>query len=597
VTSRQLRRGKLVAPFGVGAIVDFPGEALMTAGLDAWRFPDGALDTTRIEDSRLANLLGVAHFRLPPDYDSHRQTIPFVRFPQWHVCQRCGGLTKLGLFSDRLPACQRSDTSQGLDRPCESLRSRLHRPRLVPTSQIVACSNGHMEDFPWAEWAHTTPGQRLVRGQTGCQVEHPRLRLKRTGRPGLVGLLVECVECGAKRSLYGSSGEGGLRGFACCGRRPWLGRHGSDPTPCHEPMQTLQRGASNMYFANVATSILIPPYSRRLRRMIDEPLVWQSLTDDCGPAGVPSRERIDTVARMRRVSTSALAEVVESKLRDLRNSGRHDDDRGFRSDEYLALRTADTDTSDELLLKRQSLSDYSLLVRSRFEQIVLVKKLTETRALTGFWRVNPTKGGEHDSGRRHLSLEPTDWLPAIQVRGEGVFFTLDRQAVEAWQAAAMRSDRGPLLARVSDRTNHDRTFLQVDSSPMLVLVHTLAHLLIRRLSYACGYGTAALAERLYVSHDPWMCGALIYTAAGDADGTLGGVVSQGRAGAFDATLEQALAEAEWCSSDPVCRESTGQGVNSLNLAACHTCALLPETTCELGNRLLDRIAVARFLNS
>jgi hypothetical protein len=50
----------------------------------------------------------------------------------------------------------------------------------------------------------------------------------------------------------------------------------------------------------------------------------------------------------------------------------------------------------------------------------------------------------------------------------------------------------------------------------------------------------------------------------------------------------ALRNAAICSSDPLCIESTGQGTNALNLAACHACALLPETSCEEGNLLLDR---------
>ena len=47
--------------------------------------------------------------------------------------------------------------------------------------------------------------------------------------------------------------------------------------------------------------------------------------------------------------------------------------------------------------------------------------------------------------------------------------------------------------------------------------------------------------------------------------------------------------------DPICIQSAGQGPESLNLAACHNCALLPETCCEHGNRLLDRGVVVGTL--
>ena len=85
-----------------------------------------------------------------------------------------------------------------------------------------------------------------------------------------------------------------------------------------------------------------------------------------------------------------------------------------------------------------------------------------------------------------------------------------------------------------------------------------------------------------------MCGVLIYTASGDSEGSLGGLVRQGEPGKLEDTIMAAIHNAEWCSSDPICIKSTGQGPESCNLAACHNCALLPETCCECGNRLLDR---------
>ena len=85
-----------------------------------------------------------------------------------------------------------------------------------------------------------------------------------------------------------------------------------------------------------------------------------------------------------------------------------------------------------------------------------------------------------------------------------------------------------------------------------------------------------------------MNGVLIYTASGDSDGSLGGLVGLGKAGQIEDTIASALKNALWCTSDPICSQSAGQGPESCNLAACHNCALLPETSCEKGNRLLDR---------
>ncbi len=131
------------------------------------------------------------------------------------------------------------------------------------------------------------------------------------------------------------------------------------------------------------------------------------------------------------------------------------------------------------------------------------------------------------------------------------------------------------------------------SFPRLVLLHTLAHLLINQLTYECGYSSASLRERLYVSPGgDGMNGLLIYTAAGDSEGTLGGLVRMGQPERFEEILRNAITNARWCSSDPVCMDSHGQGPDSCNLAACHSCALLPETACEEFNRFLDRGLVA-----
>ena len=124
-----------------------------------------------------------------------------------------------------------------------------------------------------------------------------------------------------------------------------------------------------------------------------------------------------------------------------------------------------------------------------------------------------------------------------------------------------------------------------------MMIHTLAHAMIKELTFSCGYGSAALRERLYCNIEnpnlP-MNGILIYTASGDSEGTLGGLVREADPGRFERLVEDALRRSQWCSNDPVCMESPGDGAASSNLAACHGCVLLPETSCEEGNRLLDR---------
>jgi hypothetical protein len=54
-------------------------------------------------------------------------------------------------------------------------------------------------------------------------------------------------------------------------------------------------------------------------------------------------------------------------------------------------------------------------------------------------------------------------------------------------------------------------------------------------------------------------------------------------------IDQALEQMQLCTSDPLCAEHTPlKGTTSLHWAACHACLFSPETSCERGNKYLDR---------
>ena len=170
------------------------------------------------------------------------------------------------------------------------------------------------------------------------------------------------------------------------------------------------------------------------------------------------------------------------------------------------------------------------------------------------------------------------------MQGEGIFFEFDGEAVEKWVEKPEVQARVKSL-REAYRKSRFRNNEEGELRPAFIL------LLINQLSFECGYGSSSIRERLYcekTSNEFGMYGVLIYTASGDAEGSLGGLVRQGESNRLEDTICNAIRNAVWCSSDPVCIQSLGQGPESCNLAACHNCALLPETCCECGNRLLDR---------
>ena len=231
----------------------------------------------------------------------------------------------------------------------------------------------------------------------------------------------------------------------------------------------------------------------------------------------------------------------------------------------------------------------------------MVPKLKETRALTGFSRLIPA-GGETDLKelRKKMSRNPVDWLPAIEVYGEGIFFEFNHETIQEWLRDENLKKRISLLDTALAKSKLYHHYSGASLKTEFVMIHTFAHLMINQLSFECGYGSSSLRERIYCEkydNRNEMHGVLIYTASGDSEGSLGGLVQQGKTGILENTIFAAITNARWCSSDPVCIESTGQGTDSCNLAACYNCALLPETSCECGNRLLDRGVVIGTLDN
>ena len=268
----------------------------------------------------------------------------------------------------------------------------------------------------------------------------------------------------------------------------------------------------------------------------------------------------------------------------------------FRRQEYEVLGgdVQEGYPKTNLLIRNADLLDYDQLIRDSFGRLSLVHKLRETRAFVGFSRVLPQGGPDNKPDPGLISRKPKSWLPATVVRGEGVFLQLREDRIQEWlkSAGGELDERIAKLASASSRSLTNATTEHGPVTPRLILLHTLAHLLINEFIFECGYGSASLRERLYSSDgaEP-MAGILIYTAAGDSEGTMGGLVRMGRPGRLETVLRRAIERGRWCSTDPVCIENTGQGPDNCNLAACHCCALLPETSCELQNRLLDRAVI------
>jgi hypothetical protein len=611
VSRHPLRRAQLIRPFGVGATTTFPdGVSLMVAGLDHWYREPAAgkpvnLDDFRIEEWRLQKRLGVDHLRLPPDHrpawrnrDARFNvdlTIPALRFPQQHVCRRCSRLHEVSL------------THRGRKR-CPSCETDGRFATMVQVQFVAMCERGHVQDFPFQEWAHrsTSPA---------C---HLPLRMYGTSGASLLSVFVSCA-CGARRNLAGATDaidtehtvlSYGLESedspYLCRGARPWLGGHHDEG--CSQSLRGGLRSAANVYFANTASSVYVPREHAGVppdvAASLDEPPVstWLRTLRDV---------QVEPTAEMLRGRFPGLIpDSVDDDSLDVLLAGgtgqtRADDpepetEEQFRLLEYQALSGP---RNDDRLTVRVPDTPYEPWLTGVVDKICLVERLRVTSAFTGFSRIRSdeetTSRDDLDRRAEMLWAQPPPpaerWLPASIVFGEGIFLRFDQSHLSSWVNRPDVIERAARLDETYSEVARHRRLADRTIPPSLIALHTFAHVLIDQLAFEAGYSAASLAERLYVSEMRGMAGLLIYTAAGDSEGTLGGLVRLGQPGLLEPIVQHALERTTWCSSDPVCAElgdAGGQGPDSCNLAACHDCAVLPETACEEFNRFLDRQLLA-----
>ena len=593
----SIRRDALISPWGVGAIVPFPeDESLMVVGLDFW-FRNGHTfnedDEFIIIDERLSKHLGGKVFVSPPDFRTYKQDekhadmkITAVRFPLWHYCPVCGNMEKIGPSSDRrrCPGDNRRNSSKGTY--CSNNNAKGKKlPYMVPERFIAVCEDGHIEDFPIMEWVHAKSGKEIP----------DRCKLYRStggSSASLSGIRYTCT-CGASANMSGAfsrdTGHGSALdkiGYKCSGNQPWLGKKAE--RGCGKSLSVLQRGASNVWFADIVSSVYIPwlpKYkNQNTKDCINKGVKKFASSTNAGEIDVELIKKY--VSAMKGIDEDIdSCQAVDEIIATLHNAGAENavqTDDEYRKQEFDVLISTVGKPDNELYVKNYKASEYNNL--HFLNSISLVHKLRETRVFTGFKRISP------ENTAANISIDNIPWLPAVKNSGEGIMFEFDYIALENW------SKNPKVQSRVQIIENNLRGCGQIQQeklNPSYILLHTFAHCLITALSNESGYSNASIREKIYCSkfsddNAPQMAGILIYTASGDSEGSLGGLVRQGMSGRIEGVIQRAIHDAQWCAADPVCIQSPGQGQYGCNLAACHNCALLPETSCENKNMLLDR---------
>ena len=590
-----VRPSHLLYASGVGAVVDLPSLSVLVRGLDLWDYSK-VVPVTIHEERLLAGVrrvLGtqVSELREPPipedeGYGASDQAmrvgIPVLPFPQWLRCTACDRLGRLEegslwKFVNRVKS--RPDLARFVHSQCPSRRSD---PIAVPARFVLACPAGHLDEFPWVSFAHG--GKACPEGSGG--------RLSMQDKAGNIGpnVVIRC-ECGAHRNMLQAVGpDAAARLPRCRGRHPHLGRFDAE-CPRAADVRTLVLGASNQWFAVSLSALHLPSKSQGMAADVQR--LWPVLRE------VKSEDQLDLALRMmpelvglRPAGKAAVWKAVEEH-RGTTDSGASEGPSDMRVAEYRALSEELGGTNHDDFTTRSAMVPPA--AEKLVEQVVLVERLRVSRAFVGFTRLDaPEWNQQTPEGMVQLANAPPTWVPATQTRGEGIFIRLREDVVSEWEKAA---DESPHVAALHAAYTRFRINRKLDPSgwpgARYLLLHTLSHMLIRQMSLECGYSSASLAERIYhdLDGEP-AAGILIYTAASDSEGTLGGLVALGEPDRFGGLFRAAIDGAGWCSSDPLCAEREPVDPDEfVHGAACHACLFLSETTCERGNRFLDRSVV------
>ena len=511
--------------------------------------------------------------------------IPAVIFPTWAVCKKCGLLHKNPW------AKQNKKLSDKVFCEGEGCNGQ--------PEQVTWCAvsnKGYLSDVPWHYLAHMN-GKGSECKERYAEPSYLRLVPNNAGKGRVV-----CTHC------KGYGFYEGAQWFAINHSQPWSKPKSSELGE-NEKTEVLEVNDPRVYSPKRMNALVIPPESRINRNSTMYRLYNNSeWRREYAKIKLPLRKK----ASLKAIATKYKCSVDDIKryLEEIEDGDPYSDENitsnGLTKDEYDAfLFELDSVAEDEDFITKHLTKDLYALkdelstddlkpLIDMIENHIIATKLREIQIFNGFTRGDQTPKDEERPSESQDSIVPpdivgeADWLPAIELFGEGIFFSLKESLISKWEDIPAIKIRAQEIATRYEKI--DQSF-DVEITPRFLLLHTLAHLLIRELESTAGYPAASLKERIYCSNCDKMAGVLIYTAVADIAGSLGGIVESGKPKSFLSLLDGVFKHAQWCSIDPVCSEHKGQGHGWLNRAACHCCALIPEPSCEYSNLFLDRVFI------
>lgn len=558
VTMGNLRPSQIISVFGPGSIVDTIKDSVTILDIDLWK-----LKGKRIKENRLSSYLGVEEFFVPKTVE--KQCIPVVSFPYMHVCSKCNTVFDiredfdLEDYKKYGPICFN----------CKSIS--------YPSRFITVCENGHMDDFPWEWWVHN--------GNSDCK---GKIKLYSFGNTStLSDMLAKCELCGAKRNMSGAIQMENFSELKCSGHHPFKNINGENDV-CDKKVIPCQRGASNVYFPVVRSAISIPTYdnSKLLYEYIEKNLETIKLIKEYSNSAEDYEKFLKSIYRKveKEYTRSEFDKALENLLKNIKEF------QEIKEMEYKAIINHSKFKNNKMRFKAEEVIVDDCL-KEYFSRIIKITRLREVRVLLGFTRVDVPDPDAETTNIVKLNKKDKS-LPAVEVNGEGIFIEFNRDKLNKWinkaEVIKLTEKYANSYKKFCDSKGWEYSYLK---DATYVLMHTFSHLLIKQMSISSGYSSTAIKERIYFNEN--MSGVLIYTGSSDKEGSLGGLVELGDSDKIMSLMEEAFQEAMMCANDPECMLTLPSLANSANSngSACYSCCMISETSCENGNRLLDRSLV------
>ena len=591
--TQQIRPSQFITTYGPGSILEsLNGPRIIPIaeiGLNDLWFK---ISDYRIDDQRMSEglLRGASIYRLPSNAETGQiqsKHLYFTKpFPSWRLC----------LNWSNHPGNYYVLTEKSVCPVCKA-----QYPKSMEAVRfIVACSDGHMDDFDWNYFVHGK--------SSSCNNAD---WFKWYGGGGsLSGIYVECPSCN-KKSM--SMGEAYKQKWLCSGRFPEREPLNSAPLRlggCTRGASIIQRQASNLRIPELRTLFSIPPRTTVLHNQLSKLEIKSAII---GNEPKNSEELQQTLKRLKDknlISANMMADILDNPWNEIK----------MAIDE-LYSNDVQTSYRDLILEEFHRLEEASINgsppAGGQYPKSRLVFQVDPNliKLFNGWnghsFRVTPIETlrtvvvqygyrREVDSSiNARANIIPVDsrdlqnpdkkWFPGVEFFGEGIFIRLDNpgamspfkgEAFTEWNKAAASTDEyNSVLFR--DPEHHD------ELNPHFVWWHTLSHLLIRAISTEAGYSSASIRERVYFEADKTVTkgGILLYATQPGNEGTLGGLIAL--VPYFQDILDTAFRNLFTCSTDPLCIEHKFK-LGEYNGAACYGCLLTSETSCEHRNMYLDR---------